>query len=102
MTVASAGSGGSFGGSGGSVTLGQATGTITLANGSTINGDLIINTTARVNLNDNTKTYGGSGSIKILGSALGSGSGGAAISGNGTGTVAELIRAALQILTKAR
>ena len=68
-------------GTGGSVTLGQSTGTITMASGGTFNGDLILNTTARLNFNDNTKTYGGTGSIKILGSALGFGSGGAAITG---------------------
>jgi autotransporter-associated beta strand protein len=62
-----------------SVTLAQATGTISMANGGVFNGDLIINTTARLNFNTDTATYGGTGSIKILGSALGAGSGGFAV-----------------------
>lgn len=73
-------------GTGGTVTLAQAGGTITMPSGGVFNGDLIVNTTARLNLDGNTSTYGGTGSIKILGTALGAGSGSSAISSTGNFT----------------
>jgi autotransporter-associated beta strand protein len=64
---------------GGSMTLSQAAGTITMSNGGVFNGDLILNTSARINLDTTGVTYGGTGKIYLLGSALGAGSGGAII-----------------------
>ncbi len=69
--------------SGGSITLGQSGGTITMKAGGVFNGDLIINTTARLNLDTAGQTYGGAGQIKFLGSALGAGSGGIVIPNTG-------------------
>jgi len=61
---------------GGAVTLANATGTVSMSNGGSFAGDLIINSTARFNFDGAANTYGGAGNIYVLGSALGSGSGG--------------------------
>ncbi len=65
--------------SGSTVEINGGSGSITMASGGIFDGDLVLNTTARVVFNGDTSIYGGTGKIKLLGSGIGAGSGGTAI-----------------------
>lgn len=65
-------------GTGGSVTLGQLTGSVSMFNGGTFNGDLILTNAIRLNF---TGSFGGTGSIKVTSTGTSLANTGTSVSG---------------------
>lgn len=63
------------------VTFSEPAGVISMRSGGIFDGNFNINTTARFNINGFGMTYGGTGKINILGTAIGAGSAGVQIAG---------------------